>query len=324
MISDVDRPVRSLRIPRPLLYWIPGTCAAVLIGVVCWQVSIHRDYQADILNLHQINHQEAAAYQQEISERDRTIHMLQDDLLSLGEQADAVQRQLDEIQALEEELRGISGVVEGEDTHEDNAEEERSLSHVSSRSSIQPTALSVGGEARLGTSDQLKKLAQSISISMDNADTQMNELTPKLEQAKAALLEEIEIRKRTPSLWPTASRQVTSGFGFRRDPFTGRSTHHSGIDIADDSGSTIVATAKGKVEEEGWDSQKGNYIIIAHGYGIRTVYMHLVKINVSKGQQVEKGEAIGKMGSTGRSTGPHLHYEVHAHQKPVNPAPFLP
>jgi murein DD-endopeptidase MepM/ murein hydrolase activator NlpD len=312
MISAVDRPVRSLRIPRPLLYWIPGTCALVVTGIILWQLSIHKDYQQEIVSLQQQMNQEALALQQEITDRESTIHILQDELFTLVEQANAVQRQLTEIQALELELREISGLTD--------AQEKDNPSHAAA---VRSTSLSTGGEAQLGTSSQLQELAARIYSSMEDADAEMYTLSTKLLEAKSSLLEEIETRQRTPSIWPAISRKVTSGFGFRRDPFSGRSQHHDGIDIADHAGAAVMASAKGKVEDEGWDAQKGNYIIIAHGRALHTVYMHLLKVSVSKGQQVEKGEVIGQMGSTGRSTGPHLHYEVHVERKPVNPALFL-
>lgn len=316
VISDVDRPVRSLRIPKPLLYWIPGSCAAALAATLLWLGSVQRGYEEEIVALKQTIEHNTAAYRYQLSGKDSTIQQLQDDLLVLAEQADAVQARLDELQALERELRDITGLPQEDSEAPQEAGTSYNLTTLS-----QP--LAAGGEHRLGSNDQLARLAERIRGSFLLADGQMTDLTPHLEAAREALLEEIEIRKRTPSIWPTASREVTSGFGFRRDPFTGRSAHHSGIDIADDKGSTVYATAKGKVEEEGWDSQKGNYIILSHGYDLHTIYMHLSKIDVSEGQQIEKGEAIGQMGSTGRSTGPHLHYEVHKSRKPVNPAPFL-
>lgn len=316
VISDVDRPVRSLRIPKPLLYWVPGSCAAALAAALLWHGSIQRGYQEEIVTLKQTIAHNAAGYRYQLSDKDSTIQQLQDDLLVLADQADAVQARLEEIQALERELRDITGLPQEEGEPPQNAGASFNLTTLS-----QP--LDVGGEQQLGSHDQLSRLAEQIRGSFLLADGQMGDLTSHLEQAREALLEEIEIRKRTPSIWPTTSREVTSGYGFRRDPFTGRSAHHSGIDIADDTGATIYATAKGIVEEEGWDSQKGNYIIVSHSYDVHTIYMHLSKIDVSEGQQVEKGEAIGQMGSTGRSTGPHLHYEVLKNRKPVNPAPFL-
>ncbi|RMF16154.1 MAG: M23 family metallopeptidase [Candidatus Dadabacteria bacterium] len=126
----------------------------------------------------------------------------------------------------------------------------------------------------------------------------------------------------TPSLWPTRG-WVTSGFGPRHDPFTGRKKIHEGIDIATRRGNPVVAPADGVVLFAGVKSGYGNVIILDHGYGIITRYGHLSRIDVKPGQKVERGMVIGSVGSTGRSTGPHLHYEIRVAGVPVNPYRFI-
>lgn len=127
----------------------------------------------------------------------------------------------------------------------------------------------------------------------------------------------------TPSIWPTSGR-VTSVFGPRSSPFSGRREFHYGIDIAGPRGTPIYATADGKVDLATYRRGTGNTISIVHGYGYRTVYAHLSGFAVTEGQTVEKGELIGTMGSTGFSTGPHLHYEVHVNGIAVDPRGFFP
>jgi murein DD-endopeptidase MepM/ murein hydrolase activator NlpD len=126
----------------------------------------------------------------------------------------------------------------------------------------------------------------------------------------------------TPSIWP-ANGWVSSPFGIRRDPFTGRRRFHEGIDITNRIGTPIIAPADGVVVFAGRNGGYGNVIYISHGFGITTRYGHLSKILVKVGQHVQRGDLIGKMGSTGRSTGPHLHYEVRVNNKPVNPINFI-
>jgi murein DD-endopeptidase MepM/ murein hydrolase activator NlpD len=126
-----------------------------------------------------------------------------------------------------------------------------------------------------------------------------------------------------PSLWPVRG-QVTAGFGERMDPFSGEDAFHAGLDIAAPKGTSVEATGDGIVLSAGRaQAGYGNEVIIDHGSGITTTYGHLSKIFVVAGQEVEKGEVIGAVGMTGRTTGPHLHYEVRVHQTPVNPAKFL-
>ena len=129
---------------------------------------------------------------------------------------------------------------------------------------------------------------------------------------------------RTPSIWPTTG-VITSDFGARVDPVYGVQAYHEGIDIADDYGTQVVATAAGTVIFAGpTDGGYGNLVEIDHGNGIVTRYGHNSVVLVSPGQQVRQGDVISLMGSTGKSTGSHLHYEVDVNGTPVDPIVFLP
>jgi murein DD-endopeptidase MepM/ murein hydrolase activator NlpD len=116
---------------------------------------------------------------------------------------------------------------------------------------------------------------------------------------------------------------MSSPFGVRTDPFLGRPAMHTGIDLRGESGEPVHATANGKVSIAGWDGGYGRMVEIDHGNGFSTRYGHLSEIDVKVGQQVRIGQLIGKIGSTGRSTGPHLHYETRINSEPVNPQKFL-
>ena len=117
--------------------------------------------------------------------------------------------------------------------------------------------------------------------------------------------------------------KINSAFGYRKDPFRSRFGFHSGIDIDANHGDSIVATADGVVKKAGWQSSYGKVVILSHKDGFETLYGHLSKITVEEGEEVKVGDVIGKAGSTGRSTGTHLHYEVMKDGKRVNPATFL-
>ena len=118
--------------------------------------------------------------------------------------------------------------------------------------------------------------------------------------------------------------RVTSGFGMRNDPFTGMLARHEGLDFTAASGTSIVATADGVVTRSGWEDTYGNIVEVTHAEGFMTRYAHISKRHVAEGQQVKRGQRIAEVGSTGRSTGPHLHYEVFRYGRVLNPVQVLP
>jgi murein DD-endopeptidase MepM/ murein hydrolase activator NlpD len=127
-----------------------------------------------------------------------------------------------------------------------------------------------------------------------------------------------------PSIYPVEGR-LTSNFGYRTNPFGGVSSEfHPGQDIAAPNGTPVIAPADGEVVFSGWQRGYGNIVIIEHGGGLSTRYAHLSESDVLVKQLVKRGEKIGKVGSTGRSTGAHLHYEVRVDNKSVNPMEYLP
>lgn len=156
---------------------------------------------------------------------------------------------------------------------------------------------------------------------VDNADPRFRELfaswrrLDQLEDGVAAI----------PSARPIrTSISFTSGFGVRSDPFRGRAAMHGGIDLAGPMGTPIYATADGIVQRAGWNNGGyGNLVEINHGQGIQTRYGHMSRVVAEAGQRVHRGDLIGYMGSTGRSTGSHLHYEVRIDGRAVNPIPFM-
>jgi len=125
-----------------------------------------------------------------------------------------------------------------------------------------------------------------------------------------------------PSIWPT-SGEVTSGFGWRNSPMGGGSELHPGMDIANSMGAPVVAAADGEVIQSGAAGGYGNMVQIDHGNGISTIYGHNSRIIVSVGQSVRKGQVVSYVGNTGKSTGPHLHYEVRVNGNAVDPIGFM-
>ena len=125
-----------------------------------------------------------------------------------------------------------------------------------------------------------------------------------------------------PLDWPLKGR-LTGSFGDRLDPFNGEGSFHAGVDIATYYGAPVRAAADGVVLNTSWESGYGRAVTLAHGRGVRTMYAHLAGFNVASGQVVLAGETVGFVGRSGRSTGPHLHYEVRIQNTPVNPTRFL-
>ncbi|MEW4468663.1 M23 family metallopeptidase [Parasphingorhabdus sp. JC815] len=151
-------------------------------------------------------------------------------------------------------------------------------------------------------------------------------LHPALQRLNSALLRMDKIERTLltiPSAMPTGISKISSGFGYRSDPFNGGGAMHNGIDFKGSRGQPILAAARGVITHAGWRSGYGKTVEITHGNGLMTRYAHLSKIEVKTGQKVKRGIQVGAMGSTGRSTGTHLHFEVRLNGGAINPRPFL-
>lgn len=190
----------------------------------------------------------------------------------------------------------------------------------------------------------LKSSRQTKSQQLQIASARQKDLVKEIESQKATyeeMLDEFEkqskiiaeaIRRlqstggQRPSIlqWPTPGyTKVTSKYGMRKHPITKKWSMHTGVDIGAPYGSNAVATANGKVIFTGWQGAYGNTIIVDHGGGMTTMYPHLSKYLVKVGTNVKRGEAIGKIGTSGWSTGPHIHFEVRINGEHVNPMPYL-
>lgn len=160
--------------------------------------------------------------------------------------------------------------------------------------------------------DELRRLREQAATRADYFDV-----------LEAALLDREMRERRLPRVRPVAVGYDASGFGTRLDPFTGRRVRHEGVDFAAPSGTPIVAAAGGVVVAAEFHPEYGNLVDIDHGDGLRTRYAHASAVLVKAGDLVRPGQAIARVGSTGRSTGPHLHFEVHVNGVPRNPHGFL-
>jgi murein DD-endopeptidase MepM/ murein hydrolase activator NlpD len=200
------------------------------------------------------------------------------------------------------ELNALSNRVEAvEDTS-------RKLAEKSGVVNEETTLPGTGGPALPLDADSLAAL-----------ETKMNQLERNIKAYENVL----RWRGYTPSVWPVVGN-LESGFGVRRSPFGGSSYEfHSGQDIDAKTGDSVVAGATGQVTFVGWQNGYGQLIVIDHGGGLTSRYGHLSHIDVAQGQTIERGQFIGRVGSTGRSTGPHLHYEIRINDEPVDPLQYL-
>jgi len=231
----------------------------------------------------------------------------------------AIATELSRLYDLEREVRIVTGLPtrQGEESGADAAESEGQGGP--------PDADVVG---RIFEDGGIAPPELIVGLKNPSADLILEEMRLRLGSLGSLLKDAEEQRMRlahTPSRWPTTDprRRITSKFGPRRDPFTDRWRDHSGIDIRSEYGAPVLATADGTVYFSGYEQYLGHVVKIDHGYGFETVYGHLSKRLVSKGDTVKRGDAIGKVGSTGRSTGPHIHYEVHVGGKRVNPRDYI-
>jgi murein DD-endopeptidase MepM/ murein hydrolase activator NlpD len=167
------------------------------------------------------------------------------------------------------------------------------------------------GKDEKGLMHQMRSDVERLKSEAMSREESLSELERLLQSKKEMLIH-------TPSIWPTMG-WITSGFGFRTNPFTGLTQMHEGLDISNRIGTPIIAPANGIISDIGNDAVHGKMVMISHGFGMTTSYSHLSKVTVRVGQKVKRGDKIAEIGLTGRTTGPHLHYEVKLNGIPVNP-----
>ncbi|MEE4537828.1 MAG: peptidoglycan DD-metalloendopeptidase family protein [Erythrobacter sp.] len=177
--------------------------------------------------------------------------------------------------------------------------------------------------ARLGNGSAREAMGGPLEALTTSAD---GSLDPRFERLGLSLERMAALERAldaVPQVVPAADHRITSSYGFRRDPFNGRGAMHKGIDFKGKTGSPIYAAAQGRVTFTGRRGGYGKTVEITHANGVMTRYAHLNRIDVKRGERIAAGATLGGLGSTGRSTGPHLHFEVRINGRAVNPRPFL-
>ena len=181
-------------------------------------------------------------------------------------------------------------------------------------------------------SELIEQLMEQIGIKIAATHDRKNKLNSggpfiaKGSPAHEALLNTTDVYlkaiKYVPLGSPTTGGEIVSDFGARQDPVNNKDSFHAGLDFSGNTGDAVFATAMGKVQTASWNGSYGNYVEIDHQNGYSTCYAHLEKFSAKPGDTVKRGQLIGSVGSTGRTTGPHLHYEIHYQDNPIDPKKF--
>jgi murein DD-endopeptidase MepM/ murein hydrolase activator NlpD len=290
-LPGASKKVKQLKIPRVLLYFLFLVFLAAALALT-WGIKDYRAIKAKIPRLAKL-------------EDENEQQKLQ--LVALTHKIDQIGGKLIELKKFDQKLKTMVNL----ETSEDNSQ-----------------FLGIGGSdpALLNPDYAIEKAHQKLirlmHNSLDNLDTEISIQANEKEELYKFLENQKTMLASTPSIWPTRG-WVSSGFGYRISPFTNEKEFHKGIDISTRMKTPIIAPADGVIATTGKDHGMGKMLTINHGYGVKTRYGHLSKILVKNGQYVKRGENIGLVGNTGRSTGPHLHYEVYLNGLPVNPFRYI-
>lgn len=193
--------------------------------------------------------------------------------------------------------------------------------------SARAVAIEKEKEIAIVESMELTTLVNSIYRSMDTLYARMQAQKKSYQELNGLLTNKEQLLAATPAIQPVSNKdlnRIASGFGYRIDPIYKTIKMHAGLDFTAPQGTPIYATADGTIKTASYsDRGYGNHVIINHGYGYETLYGHMVRIKARTGQRVKRGEIIGYVGSTGKSTGPHCHYEVHKNGQKLDPVYFF-
>lgn len=298
ILSNSGAPVKQATLSRKNLFFL-GTVAVLFVGLLGFSAV---DYM--VLKFTGNNPQ---ALQQKIQDFQSEVEAQRTQIQKYAGEINALKTKLIELNDFEKKIRIIANIE---------------------KKDIQNSLFGIGGSTPedLDTSILTTEKHNSLLREMNEQVEELDEALEKQEEGFADLYQFIEEQKNilasTPAIRPT-NGWVSSQFGYRTSPFTGRRTFHKGLDIANRKNTPIVAPADGVVTFAAPKGNMGTMLTIDHGHGIVTRYGHLNKIMIKAGDSVKRGDTIGLMGNSGRSTGPHLHYEVRLNGIPVNPVKYI-
>lgn len=270
---------------RKAAYGVGGVLALVAVSLGAMQYTIYQNVQQSA----------------KLADFERTKAMQEKKLAELSKMAETVQKDMAALAKVEAQVR---------------MQMQKSGMHVP-KQTIDPAKY--GGK---GGNGDMNNIMNRMDVAIEQNKNMHALLTAQTKDWQAylnAIKEENLRRDAMPNHWPLAGGVITSRFGGRRDPVVGGRENHAGIDVGVGHGTPVYAAGAGYVSYAGWYYGYGNYIKLSHDYGYQTAYGHLSSIDVKEGTYVKKGQFIGRVGSTGYSTGPHLHFELIKNGKQVNP-----
>ncbi len=292
ILPDETAKVRKYRVPKPVVNGVIAAVAVFALGLG-FLVTDYFGVKKAVSELERLRMESRHQRQQ---------------LVSFAKSIDDLQGEMGRLRQFDMKLRvmaDLDGVVYPEQIMGIGGENPENFNPLEAEVSFQDQAL-IDGMTR-----GLDRLKTESSIQ----ERSFQELVEYLEDQKSLLAS-------TPSVWPVKG-WVTSGFGYRTSPFTGRREIHQGLDVATRTGTPIISPADGIVVFSGREGGFGNTLLVDHGYGIVTRYGHCSSLEVKLGDKIKRGDIIARVGNTGRSTGPHLHYEVAVNGVAVNPMRYI-
>lgn len=252
---------------------------------------------------------------------------LKNEIYTLTQDTKKVKSSLKELEEYNKKIRGmINTDNEGNLDNNKNNSDFQLTTLFSYNKYLLKQGMPLGGGGFYLYSQEPQELIREMKNSLSVIKEKLPEQKNNLYNLEHSVKEYNKKEAATPSIWPVADKgkgYISSNFGWRRDPISGKQEYHEGLDIGVWYNTPVMATAEGTITHVGWLGGYGRTIEITHGFGYKTRYGHLNKYRVNKGQKVKKGDVIGLSGNSGKSTGPHLHYEVRVNNIPKNPRNYI-
>ena len=288
ILPDATSPARKFHLNKTIITVVSSVAAVSVLAFVFFL------YQYVNLNVRML---ELKQLRQEVSDRN-----------FLAAKVGQLEGELTRLRDLDRKLRVVAGLDAGDDQ---GARTAQGGSETLSQAALLDAARK--GTGRLA--DWVGRDLEALGNEITSRERSFRELKDLLEAKRSVLAS-------TPTIWPVRGL-ITAGYGYRVSPFTGQREMHEGLDIAAPFGTSIAATADGVVSFVGPLAAFGNVVFINHGHGFTTFYAHISSTRVKEGQPVKRGQVIAAVGTSGRTTGPHVHYEVQASGATVNPLKYI-
>lgn len=315
VLRDAQHSVKQVHLSKPLLIAVPTIAILSLSGLI---ISMQVHSSQIISDMEREMHLKTITTNQmeiTVSNREEAISRLQNEIINLSSEAQDMKGKMQRVNDLEKELQKF---INMNDTSM-NPKMSKNVSLTSTTNNSEH----IGGEFIAVDSTDILDLTRETKDDFEEIRALLDSMENNIPQMLEKAQETQDMLAGIPNMWPTTSHVVSSSFGYRKDPFTGVAAYHAGLDISGDTGDPVYAAGAGIVLEAEHQGARGLYIKIEHPNGLQTSYMHLNQINVDVGDTISKGQTIGEMGSTGRSTGSHLHFQVEKKNAVVNPLSYI-